>query len=533
MRSNTLRRFLASLLPVSVLVGVCTHVALAQQAQPGGQTSSDTDVEITAPAGNPPAATEDLEVSAPAGAPAQTPAAAEPSASTQPPAAGSAASSAQAQAEAFSQRVQTLEQRNAELEGRLQALEATVENDKQRASAPAVPVVLAGDGGLGTHLSGYLQAQYESSQLSEDQLQQGGSPLNRNRFVVRRARLRLDQSWQYAALSVELDGNTTRGAVLGLRRAEGSVLWRNPNAEAIPYGRLTAGLQDTPFGLELPFGDRKRVFMERSQASLAFFPAVPDIGASLSGGVGPARYAFAVLNGQPVDSAGGLSSIDPNRAKDVVGRVGVEATPQPWALIAGGVSFLAGTGFHAEPGSGKSRLQWKDSNEDSKVQPIEIIGVSGAAAKPSRNFERWAVGADVQLGLRTRYGWSRLYAEITAASNLDRGLFVADPVASSRSLRELGYYLGFVQQLTEYGLIGFRSDFYDGDSDFLDKRRGEQVPAKQTIRTYSPLIGVVLPGQARLVFQYDVIVDSLARDTLGIPTNLRNNQWTLRLQVGI
>jgi hypothetical protein len=44
---------------------------------------------------------------------------------------------------------------------------------------------------------------------------------------------------------------------------------------------------------------------------------------------------------------------------------------------------------------------------------------------------------------------------------------------------------------------------------------------------------VVLPEVARLVFQYDVIVDHLARDTRGVPTDLRNNQWTLRLQVAM
>jgi len=53
------------------------------------------------------------------------------------------------------------------------------------------------------------------------------------------------------------------------------------------------------------------------------------------------------------------------------------------------------------------------------------------------------------------------------------------------------------------------------------------------VRTYSPLIGVVLPQRARLVFQYDFIRDAFARDARGVPTDLRNNQWTLRLQVGI
>jgi hypothetical protein len=42
----------------------------------------------------------------------------------------------------------------------------------------------------GIRFSGYIQAQYQSNQLSEDQLQQGGQPLNRDRFMIRRGRAR-------------------------------------------------------------------------------------------------------------------------------------------------------------------------------------------------------------------------------------------------------------------------------------------------------------------------------------------------------
>jgi hypothetical protein len=100
-------------------------------------------------------------------------------------------------------------------------------------------------------------------------------------------------------------------------------------------------------------------------------------------------------------------------------------------------------------------------------------------------------------------------------------------------VRELGYYLAFVQEVTPFGLVGFRTDFYDGNSDFTDSRRGLLLPAQQSVRTYSPLVGVVLPQRARLVFQYDFVRDHFARDTRGEPADLRNDQWTLRLQVGI
>jgi hypothetical protein len=45
------------------------------------------------------------------------------------------------------------------------------------------------------------------------------------------------------------------------------------------------------------------------------------------------------------------------------------------------------------------------------------------------------------------------------------------------------------------------------------------------------MVGLVFPGRARLVFQYDHILDLLGLDARGVPTDLRNDQWALRLQV--
>jgi hypothetical protein len=169
-----------------------------------------------------------------------------------------------------------------------------------------------------------VQAQYEGSQRSEDQQQQGGEPLNRNRFVVRRARLRFQRDWDYAALDVELDANTIRDVSVGLRRAAGAVFWPGPEPDAVPYVRAQAGLLDIPFGAELPAGARRRLFAERSTASLAMFPSESDVGATVDGGYGPLRYALAIMNG--FESDGTFRVRDPNSAKDIFARVGVGAS---------------------------------------------------------------------------------------------------------------------------------------------------------------------------------------------------------------
>ncbi|HKQ71273.1 MAG TPA: hypothetical protein VJT73_18145, partial [Polyangiaceae bacterium] len=394
---------------------------------------------------------------------------------------------------------------------------------------------------LGFRVSGYLQAQYENSQLSEDQLQQGGVPQNRDRFVLRRARLRVDHGWTYAAGSLEVDGNYASKASFSVRRAEASLLYRGPNGDnPLPFAALTLGVFETPFGYELMDSSRSRWFMERSTTSLALFPTEPDMGARLSGAVSFFRYAIAIVNGEPLDDRSGRSLSDPNAAKDIVGRFGVVTQPTEKLRVSGGTSFLHGKGFHPGSSATKDSTTWVDVNENGQVEQGEVNGIAGRAAVPSQNFSRWAFGADLQVRLRTSLGWSTLYGEGYVAKNLDRGLVVADPVATdldasgserTGDVRELGGYVAFVQDIGRYGVVGLRADVYDPNSDFLRQKQGKLLPASYNVTTLSPLLGVVLADQARLLFQYDFIKDHFGKDARGVPTDSKNDQWTLRLQV--
>ncbi|HEX7481825.1 MAG TPA: hypothetical protein VF331_28720, partial [Polyangiales bacterium] len=360
---------------------------------------------------------------------------------------------------------------------------------------------------------------------------QSGALLNQDRFVLRRGRLRVTRDWEWAQILVELDGNTTRGPTMRFQKAEVSLIYgRSKDKDQPPLAQLTFGELDTPFGFEVVYGPKYRWFMERSTASRALFPSEPDVGARLSGGFGFARYSIAVTNGEVLDEKSGLGLQDPNKNKDVTARFGAQAKPTEDLVIAGGVSFNAGRGFHPGTPASKSVLVWQDANQDGTVMQTELSGLAGAAAEPSRTFSRWAVGADLQVLLHTKLGWSMLYAEAVAASNLDRGLQVADPISTGGNVRELGYYVALTQEITRHAVVGFRYDVYDPNSDVLDSRAGKQVPISQQITTYSPLIGFVLPDHARLLLQWDIVNDYLARDARGVPTDLKNNQLTLRLQ---
>lgn len=386
---------------------------------------------------------------------------------------------------------------------------------------------------VGLRIGGYVQAQYEANQLSEDQLQPDGTPLNLDRFLLRRGRLRLDRGWEFASATLELDANTMRGADVGIRRGEASVFYRGNNAPNIPpLVMLTLGVTDLQFGFELAESARVRRFMERSLSSLAFFPSEMDVGAKVSGAIAFFRYNVAITNGEPVDNVSRRFPTDPNAAKDITGRFGIDVTPLRGLSVAGGASFNAGKGFHAGAAATKPTFVWRDENEDNVLQPgTELFGSRGLAAEASQNFERWAFGLDLELELETRLGATQLYGEAYIAQNLDRAVFIADPAEDGLDTRHLGGYAAVIQDFTQYAFAGFRASFYDPNSDALDSRKGRLIPRSQVIRTYSPLIGARLPNYASLSFQYDFVDDSLAKDSAGVPTDAENNQWTLRLQV--
>jgi Phosphate-selective porin O and P len=409
-------------------------------------------------------------------------------------------------------------------------LEPPMQTPKPLGAEGFWPWVLPPDG---VGYRGYLQGQYESHQDSQDQLAQGGGLLNKDRFSVRRARVQLTGEWQYAALALELDGNTTSGPQVDLRKAEASLQYR-PDRKLPPMVMATLGLFDVPFGYELVESPGTRFFMERSVGSQALFPTEPDLGVRLAGALGFFRWTIAAVNGSPAGTAYPLQ--DPLKAKDVVFRFGVDTHPLHDLHFAVDVSSLRGSGFHAGSSATSATIQWKDLNEDGVIQPYELIPVSGASATPSSSFQHWAFGLDLRSTYRTRLGDTKLYGELTVAQNLDRGLYIADPVVTGVDQRELGAYVGVVQEVTKWAVVGLRYDYYDPNFDVADKRLGKLLPFSEAITTWSPMFGLVLPDhalpdRARLVFQYDAIKNAFARSAVGVPANLPDNVFTMRLQV--
>ncbi len=406
--------------------------------------------------------------------------------------------------------------------------EAAAEAARAMADSPLVH-----SGSFNLRLSGFLQVDATAwNQQSQDQLDPAtGAPLNQTRFNIRRARLRAEVDWRVIGGAVEFDGNTINGYQARIIGAEVSLRWRNPSAPQVPYLQLTAGSFKIPYGFEVGQRDTDRLFLERSNMERAFFTGEYDLGVRLFGGWKFLRYSLAAMNGDPIGEKA-FPGRDPNQSKDIIGRLGAEVKLLHRIGIGGDLSGLWGTGFHAGTAATKNTLFWRDTNQDGAVQLNEITVLPAQAATPSMNFSRWAIGGDARVALQILpLGELLLYGEVTYAANLDRFLVVADPVTANRDLRELGFYVGVVQELTPWAAIGARYDQYNPDRDANVLRTGVQVPKDPSYSTLAIAAAVRYPGYARLIAEYDHNTNALGRTLDGTPTTLASDAFTLRAEV--
>jgi hypothetical protein len=346
--------------------------------------------------------------------------------------------------------------------------------------------------------------------------------------MLRRARLKVSLDRMYTAGSIEFDGNTVRGTTARLVNAEASLKWPGERAD-LPLVMASIGLFKIPFGYEVVQSDRERLFMERSTAERGLFPGEYDLGARLQGGWRFVRYALAVQNGEPLGEKA-FPGRDPNAAKDVTGRLGIETPVTDGVRVSGGFSGLSGTGFHPGTPATKNSVQWTDRNENGVLDPSELSAVLGKAAQPSKNFGRFGYGADLQLAIDMPViGTTVRYGEAYWATNLDRGILPADPIAVSRDYRELGGYGALTQELGSYAIVGVRWDYYRSDLDSINQSKGLMVPSSNAMQT----LALVVAGRAlggRLSLEYDLNDNHSGIDTNGAPTKLSDNTLTLRGQ---
>ena len=382
-------------------------------------------------------------------------------------------------------------------------------------------------------ITGYVQA--DAVPWSQDSLDEldpaSGEPLNEERFLIRRGRVRVEARRDQMTGAVELDGNTIGGTPAArLLGAQVGYAW--PSVKA-PIVAASAGLFKTPFGAEVPANERDKPFLEPPAFARALFPGNYDAGVMLRGEYGLARWSVAMMNGAPVGDAQWRGK-DPTGSYDLVGRIGAVVHGPYRFRVEAGVSAITGRGLHPGTPATKDDFEWIDENQDGVIQPIELQIVPGTPGTPSETFERDALGADVSAFWHVcQVGPGAGYFEVALASNMDRGIIYADPLSTNtnRELRHLGFAIGAVQAIGEHAQVGVRYDRYDADRDAFER---EGIPIVGIERVFSTL-SIMAAGtwhDARVLVQYDRERNPFGRADDGMPTTREADRVSLRAQVG-
>jgi hypothetical protein len=382
-------------------------------------------------------------------------------------------------------------------------------------------------------LSGYIHAEgVLSDQSSVDEVNPStGEPLNQNRFLIRRAILRADARYRLLSSAIEIDAETVKSPVVRVIVAEVSARWPiDASLSTTPLGMGTLGLFIIPFGYETQQRPIQRLFFDASNMTRALFPGFYDMGLRIQGGWEVFRYQLAVMNGHPLGELG-FGGRDPTAAKDVLGRMGVDANVSPELRIEAGFSALMGTGFHQGTPATKDQIVWRDQNGDGIVELPEIQVIGGTPATPSQSFDHAALGGDIRVHVIVPYlGELLAFGELIWARNLDRGMFIADPVATGRDMRERGFAVGITQEIFEPFIIGARYDRYDPDADATTQIGDRLVPSNSSVSTLALVAALRYVPYGKLALEYDHNDNALGRGQNGVPARLADDRLTLRAE---
>jgi hypothetical protein len=381
--------------------------------------------------------------------------------------------------------------------------------------------------------SGYMQVDSTLfDQAALDELDPATrAPLNTERIFVRRAHARIDANKGRAGVWLEIDWNTVTQSQLTLFAAEINARFGDELLDNLPPLLVGIGLTRIPFGYETRQHDLDRAFLEQSTFNRALFPGSMQLGLRARGAWRFLRYDVALTSGEPRGAAE-FALQAPTHSVDLVGRAGINAELAPGIKLDAGISGLEGNGFHPGTPTTKDQLVWRDANGDGIVQLPEIQIIPGTAAEPSSTFRRFAVGGDAHLTAKLPLGALIVGGEAIWAQNLDRALYVADPVATGRDQRGTGFSACAVwQELPLGGAIGVRYDRYNPDADASDAQAGARVPFDASLSTLAFVASVRYERLLRLSFEYDRNHNAFGRGVNGAPASLAADALTARVEL--
>lgn len=417
-------------------------------------------------------------------------------------------------------------------------------------------------------INGYVQAQWQLADSAGQASFNGGTfaPGDKSRFMIRRGRIRLQYDSQAD------DRGLSLGQVMyqidftekGVRLMDAYV---KLSERKLGWFSLTMGLQNRQFGFEVPFSSGLRESPERGRMSQLLFPSERDLGAMLT--INPHKFSrlhslradVMLVNGNsspPVTSLrstngsyqllGDVSETDAK--KDLIGRLSFNHSNRDETI-----KFGLGASYY----SGGWRIDTVNAFEVAK-DTAGVVGFKKVLLKDDQKAKsivdrgyshREYMGLDGQLSIAWVAGLTTLRAEYIQGTQPGSSSSSASFNSIYTGLSDVytrpfnGAYFYFLQNIKETPLQAVvKYDWFDPNTDVkgdeIGKSVGKTVSGDQLSKTgagdikYSTLgVGLVYRWEAttRIMAYYDFVSNETSSNLSGYTRDIRDNVFTLRLQV--
>jgi hypothetical protein len=385
------------------------------------------------------------------------------------------------------------------------------------------------------HFSGYIQPQFQLAQSEGAPSFEGGSfsEFSNNRFMLRRARIKLDyqlpsakdKTFPNALFSFQIDA-TERGVNV----RDMFLRFYEPKAQ---HFYLTMGLFARPFGYEVNLSSAYRETPERGRMSQILMPTERDLGAMISYDKQNGKkksflqWDLGAFNGQGL-APGGTTDFD--SYKDIISRI----TIKPFHLsktffFSGGLSVLYG-GW---------RQATKYKYEMASVNGINLFKVDSNISNIGDKAPRHYYGTDAQLIYKHDRGKTELRGEYWVGTQPGTAINTANPgtlPTTPTYIRKFnGAFFYFLQNIfDERNELMIKYDWYDPNTNVNSSGIGKAATNLTVADIKFSTIGIGLTryikSNLKILGYYDFVRNEKT-NLPGFTSDIKDNIFTFRIQM--
>ncbi len=274
----------------------------------------------------------------------------------------------------------------------------------------------------GLRLSGYIQPQWQFAEQKGITSFDGGDFPSQvtNRMMLRRSRVRIDyvhfnhDKQPGTQVVFQFDANE-RGFTI-------RDVWGRITENNLQLFSFTTGMFARPFGYEINLSSSDRESTERGRMSQLFMKSERDLGAMLSFDVRKKQHPLKYIkvdagffNGQGITANGDFDNI-----KDFIGRISLKPVSLNKSIsFSGGLSILSGGLMN------NTRYVYTTGTEAGiKKQLLDSSITNSGKTSPRKYY-----GADAQLKIKNKKGFTELRAEIMMGTQTGTALTSETPVS--------------------------------------------------------------------------------------------------------